>query len=166
MTARWRRRGSRALLAVVALAGAMSIARAQTVVHGADSIFVRPDLKLAWAIDRGVAENKATVVIRVVNVAGDFRYLRIDGVDPFTKSRAILVEPRSLSAQVDLSISRARFADFPSMELHPFRTEDTLRADRPALTIFYLGVPDTTPEFPTVEGVRAYFERTLSNLRP
>lgn len=134
-------------------------AQAQTVIHGADSQFAGADVKLAWAVDRGASEDKATVVIRLLNTAKTYRFVRIDGVDPFTKDRIVLVEPRPLDAQADLSILRSKFADHPSTEIHLFATEAALKADKPAATIFYLGVPDTTPELPTSDGVRAYFDR-------
>lgn len=134
---------------------------AQTIVHGANSQFAGAGVKLAWAVDRGTSEDKATVVIRLLNIARTYRFLRVDGVDPFTKDRVVLVEPRPLDAQTDLAILRSRFADHPSAEIHLFATEDALKANAPATTVFYLGVPDTTPELPTGEGVRAYFDRML-----
>lgn len=138
-----------------------AIAQAQEVVHGADSLFARPDLKLGWAVDRGASEDKTTVVIRLLNVAGAYKSVRVDGVDPFTKHRVVLVDPRPFPTQVDLSILRAKFADHPSAEIHLFTGEDAASASKPALTVFYLGVPDTTPELPTAEGVRAYLDRMV-----
>lgn len=145
----------------LALALAPAGAVAQEAVHGADSLFARPDLKLGWAVDRGASEDKATVVIRLFNIAGAFKSVRVDGVDPFTKDRVVLVAPRPLPAQADLSILRSRFADHPSTEIHLFAGEDATTAGKPALTVFYLGVPDTTPELPTAEGVRAYLDRMV-----
>lgn len=146
-----------AVLAIPLVASAW----AQEVVHGADSQFSRPDLKLGWAVDRGASEDKATVVIRLLNVAGAFKAVRVDGVDPFTKDRIVLVEVRPLTASADLSILRSKFADYPSAEIHLFTSEDATLANKPALTVFYLGVPDTTPELPTADGVRAYLDRMV-----
>ena len=57
--------------------------------------------------------------------------------------------------------ARSKFADHPSAEIHLFANENAALAINPALTVFYLGVPDTTPELPTAEGVRAYLDRML-----
>lgn len=134
---------------------------AQDSVHGADSLFARPDIKLGWAVDRGPADGKPRVVVRLLNPQGAYRYLRVDGVDPFTKDRAVFVEPMPLAAQAEVAIPRDRFADHPSTEFHLFADEAAMRADKAALVVYYLGVPDTTPELPTIAGVHAYFDRML-----
>lgn len=138
-----------------------AIAQAEEVVHGADSLFARTDLKLGWAVDRGASEDKATVVIRLLNIAGVFKSVRVDGVDPFTKDHVVLVEPRPFPTTLDLSILRAKFADHPSAEIHLFAGEGATPANKPTLTVFYLGVPDTTPELPTAEAARAYLDRMV-----
>ena len=44
-----------------------AVAGAETRVHGADSLFAAPTLKLAWAVVRGRSESETRVVIRIVN---------------------------------------------------------------------------------------------------
>ena len=153
-----------AALAVLALRGA-GAAEAQTSVHGATSEFAHPTLKLVWAIRKDATEDATDVVIRAANVADAYRWVRVDGVDPFSKARVVLVASRPFERQADLVIRRAKFADHPSAEIHLFRTEDDLRAERPALTVFYLGVPDTTPEFTRAEAVDAHLARMLGEAR-
>ena len=68
---------------------------AQEVVHGADSLFVSPSVKLAWAVKRGASETETLVVIRVIAEASH-RVIRLDGVDPFTKDRKAFVAARPL----------------------------------------------------------------------
>ncbi len=126
-----------------------------------DSLFARADLKLGWAVDRSASEDQATVVIRLLNVAGVVEAVRVaDGVDPY-QHRVVLVDPRPFASETDLSIARSKFADHPSAEIHLFANENAALANNPALTVFYLGVPDTTPELPTAEGVRAYLDHML-----
>jgi hypothetical protein len=138
---------------------------AQPKVHGADSLFVTPTVKLAWGVVRGKAEADAQVVIRVLNVAGEYRFMRVDGVDPFTKAHAVLAEGRPLGASTDIAIVRDKFVDHPSVELHFFRDEAALRAQNAALVVYYLGVPDTTPEFATAAAMDAYFSKMLDRGR-
>jgi hypothetical protein len=162
------RRARLALIAVafaaLALRGA-GPAEGQTSVHGATSEFAHPTLKLVWAIRKGATEDATDVVIRAANVADAYRWLRVDGVDPFSKARVVLTESRPFERQTDLVIRRAKFADHPSAEIHLFRSEDDLRAERPALTVFYLGIPDTTPEFTRAEAVDAHLARMLGEAR-
>ena len=41
-----------------------------------------------------------------------------------------------------------------------------LAALRPALMVYYLGVPDTTPEFASEAGLRAYLDDAVAKARP
>ena len=58
-----------------------------------------------------------------------------------------------------MAIPRAAFADHPSTEFRFFASPEDAAADKPKLTMFYLGVPDTTPEFPGQREAEAYLER-------
>jgi len=55
---------------------------------------------------------------------------------------------------------RAGFADFPRREIHLYASEADWRARKPALTVYYLGVPDTTPEFTSEAALDAYLAGT------
>ena len=134
-------------------------APAQEVVHGADSVFVSPTVKLAWVVRRGATEADTRVVVRVI-AADSYRFIRLDGVDPFTKDRKVFVA-RPLDRQADLAISREKFADHPSTEFRFFQSQEDAAADRPRLTVFYLGVPDTTPEFAGEREAEAYLDHAL-----
>jgi hypothetical protein len=138
------------------------VAQAQSVVHGADSLFKAPTVKLAWAMVKGATEEATSVIVRVVNVTGAYRFVRADGIDPFTKARTTLAEARPLANRTDLSIPRARFADFPSLEIFLDATIDGLAPGRAALTVYYLGVPDTTPEFLVENDASTYLEKMLA----
>jgi hypothetical protein len=149
-------------LALSLLAMAMSAsARAQDIVHGADSLFVAPTVKIAWAVQKGASEEATSVVIRVVNSAGAYRQVRLDGVDPFSKNRKVLVPVRPLAGQIDLSVPRSGFAEYPSCEIHFYRGDAPVADQAPSLIVYYLGVPDTTPEFPTAQAMDAYLARML-----
>ena len=146
----------------VALAAALhGLAVAQeTRLHGENSIFTSPSVKLGWAVQRGASETDTLVIVRVIADAGH-RFIRLDGVDPFTKDREVLVMARPLGGAADLSIPRASFADHPSTEFHFFASAEDAAANRPKLTVFYLGVPDTTPEFAERAQAEAYLDRML-----
>lgn len=153
------RGASAAFFAVVAMWA--SVVVAQTKVHGADSLFDTPTVKLAWGMLKGKTEADTLVVIRVVNVAAEYRFIRVDGSDPFTKAQVVFVEATALGKTVDISIARSKFADHPSTELHLFRDEAAMRAQNAALVVYYLGVPDTTPEFATADAMNTYLNKML-----
>ena len=153
----------RFLIVTLMLALSTLAARAQDVVHGADSLFVSPTVKLAWAVRRGGSEADTLVIIRVVPAGADYRALRVDGIDPFTKEHKVLVAARALAGETDVAIPRAAFADHPSTEFRFFASDEAAAANVPKLTVFYLGVPDTTPEFSGQREADAYLERMLKS---
>lgn len=137
-------------------------AAAQAVaVHGADAVFVSPDVGIVWAVLKEPASDKATVWLRIVSLSQQFSHLSIDGVDPFSKQRQRLAAGLLLKAEARVPADRAGFSELPSRELHFYRSEAEWKADQPALTVFYLGVPDTTPEFLS----RAQLDGYLSTAR-
>ena len=138
------RRPACVLALIAALLGSPAVA--QQIVHGENSTFIAPSVKLAWAVKRGGSEAETLIVIRVVADASH-RFIRVDGVDPFTKGRKTFIASRALDGETDLSIPRAQFADHPSTEIYFFASREDAAANRAKLTVFYLGVPDTTPEF-------------------
>jgi len=147
-----------ALIFAIAMSAPTALAAEQpaTVVHGADSQFSNATVKVAWVVRKGASEESTQVVIRLVNVAESYRWIRLDGVDPFSKARIAFVPARPLESRIDLVVPRKAFADHPSAEIQLFRSEADALADRPALTIFYLGVPDTTPEFANTDDAERY----------
>jgi hypothetical protein len=157
-----RRLGSTSYLALALLLAAGSFcAHAQEVVHGADSLFVAPTVKIAWAVHKGATEETTFVIIRIVNTTGHYRQVRLDGVDPFSKNRMVLVSAHPLAASIDLSVPRSGFADFPSSEIHLYAKDPALLDQPPSLTVYYLGVPDTTPEFANVQEAQAYLLKVV-----
>jgi len=151
------------LFGVIALTAALLAppAAAQQAVHGESSIFVSPTVKLGWAVKRGASEAETLVIVRVIAMEASYRVIRVDGVDPFTKDRKVFVIARPFDRETDTAIPRAQFADHPSTEFHFFASAEDAAANRAALTVFYLGVPDTTPEFTGQGEVEAYFHRML-----
>ena len=135
-------------------------AAAQQAVHGENSIFTAPTVRLGWAVQRGASEADALVIIRII-ADPRYRTVRVDGVDPFTNDRKVFVAARPLDRETDVAIPRARFADHARTEFHFFESIENAAANRAALTVFYLGVPDTTPEFLGQREVEAYLENAL-----
>ena len=151
----------RAVVLGAALALLPAAAPAQDVVHGADSLFVSPTVKLAWVVRRGATEADTIVVVRIAAADAAYRLIRVDGIDPFTKQHKVFVATRPLDRETDVAIPRAQFADHPSTEFRFFASAEDAGADKAKLTVFYLGVPDTTPEFAGQREADAYLARML-----
>ena len=127
------------------------------VLHGADGVFVVPDAAIVWAVLKQPSGDKATVWLRIVNSTRKFSHVAIDGVDPFSKKRERIEAGTKLEAEARLASDRDTFSDLPSREVHLYRTAADMRANMSTLTVYYLGVPDTTPEFSTRAAMDEYF---------
>jgi hypothetical protein len=75
------------------------------------------------------------------------------------------VAPRPLGGVVEIRRRRAHFADLPRLELHLHDKEGVGGAANSALTIYFLGVPDTTPELTSEAALRAYLDETVARVR-
>ena len=77
------------------------------------------------------------------------------------RQHKIFVATRPLDRETDVAIPRAQFAEHPSTEFRFFASPEDAAADRAKLTVFYLGVPDTTPEFAGQREAEGYLARML-----
>ena len=135
-------------------------------VHGESSSFGGRGVALAWGVLRAATEEDTLAVLRIGSVGGAYTMVEVDGVDPFSRAReAILAAGRLADAPgqtVDVRTPRARFADFPRREVRLYRTAEDWQAGRPALTVYFLGLPDTTPEFTSEAALTAYLTAALA----
>ena len=152
------------LLCVGATAFTAAAARARDV-HGIADAIALPEVALAWAIARSTGGGDATVVIRIAVDGGTARYADATGPDPFTQERKVVLAATRIDRSHDLTVPRAHFADFPRTELRFFETEAAMRSNSPNLIVFYLGVPDTTPEFAGAAALDAYLSERIARAR-
>ena len=157
-------------LVALALVGAGMAERAvaadpaQTV-HGSADVYAAPGIALAWGILRGANEAATTVVVRVAADSQSFGTLEVVGIDPFTQKTERRLTPTALKDTVDVKVPRAQFADFPRTELRFFASASPSASDAPTLVVYYLGIPDTTPEFPSNAALEKYLAARLSSAR-
>ena len=124
-------------------------------VHGEKDVFSRDGVSLAWSVLRGADEARTVVVVRVLT-RPPIRAISVKGRDPFTSAEKVLVDRRPTSGQLDIRLPRAGFADFPRTEWMFYTDEN-----EPRLVIFYLGVPDTAPEFADATRLDAYLDKEV-----
>jgi len=153
-----------ALLAwLTAAAGAATPAREA---HGISDVFVEPEVAIAWGVLRGKDDADTKVVIRIDADPVTYASVSVTGMDPFTQLRRLFLAPTPLHAGVEFISPRPRFVDYPRTDVQFYRSAADANANTPALTVYYLGVPDTTPEFTSEAQLEAYLaERILSARR-
>jgi len=134
-------------------------------VHGENSVFSAQGIAIAWGILKGPVEDESRVVLRIVPVAGTYAYVSVDGVDPFTQKRQVILDGRPLGDRLDVASLRGSFADFPRREIHLYRTAADWQERKPATTVYYLGVPDTTPEFTSETALLTYLAEALAKIQ-
>ena len=154
------------VLLFVLLAGRPAFAAAE--LHGADSSFRAEGVTILWAILKGASEENSFVYIRILHdaaAAPTLKFYRVEAVDPFSKERAWLMKGESLGPIRTLKIVRTDFRDKTERWFHFYTDRESLEKDRPALTIFYHGVPDTAPELLTEAELEAYLAQALSRVK-
>ena len=132
-------------------------------VHGENSSFRGNGVAMVWVVLRGTSEEDTQVILRIVPAGGDFATVSLDGVDPFTQQRREILARRLLGSGVDVRTSRATFADFPRREIHFYATGGQ-QAQGPSLTVYFMGLPDTSPEFNSETALKQYVNDTLAKL--
>ena len=130
-------------------------------IHGENSSFVGHGVALAWGVLRGVREDDTQVVLRVALAGGEYVAISMEGVDPFTQRREDFLVMQALGERLDIRTPRSTFADFPRREIH-FYTATDRQARRPSLTVYFMGLPDTTPEFATEVALVRYLNETMT----
>jgi len=133
--------------------------------HGSADAFAAPGVTLAWGVLRGATEAATLVVVRIVAAREAFATVDVIGIDPFTQRQQTLLARTPAAAGVNIRVPRAHFADFPRTEVRLHAAASTGGADAPALVVYYLGVPDTTPEFASEIALESYLAQRIERAR-
>jgi hypothetical protein len=142
------------VLPILALAAGQEI-------HGENSRFVGHGVAMVWGVLRGVREDDTQAVLRIAPAGGAYVAVSIEGVDPFTQARRVLFARSPLGTSLDVRTPRATFADLPRREIHFFAGAEAVGS---ALTVYFMGLPDTTPEFTSEAALQTYLCETLATL--
>lgn len=134
-------------------------------VHGSADNFAAPGVALAWGVLRGASEAETRVVIRIATDSAAFAAAAVVGGDPFSQREQTLLPATPTTTSVDVRVSRAHFADFPRTEIRLFGSANPAPTEAPKLVIFYLGVPDTAPEFSSAAALETYLAARIARAR-
>jgi hypothetical protein len=132
-------------------------------VHGENSSFVGNGVAMVWGVLRGARDEEAQAVLRIAPAGGNYVAVSLEGVDPFSQRRQELLAMRPMANPLDIRTPCTTFADLPRREIH-FYTPADQNARRPSLTIYFMGLPDTAPEFTAEATLRRYLDETLAKL--
>ena len=132
--------------------------------HGSADAFAADGVALAWAILRGVNEADTVAVVQVVADAAAFPVMTAAGSDPFSARVKSLVVTTPTPGRFALRVARVHFAEFPRTDFKFYGTTPATPSDTPTLVVFYLGVPDTTPEFSSEAALDSYLADRLARV--
>lgn len=134
-------------------------------VHGSLDTFRGEGIVLAWGIlknSQGKGPEADRVVIRIHALSKESEALQIEGIDPFAGTRSPLYSALFPEIPLDLSLPRSHFDTFPRTEIHFFRSYTDLLENKPQWILYFVGVPDTTPEFLSADRLKEHLEKVSS----
>ena len=143
---------------------APTFAETPSEVHGSGDVYAAPGVALAWGILRGADEASTHVIVRIAADAQRYPVIAAVARNPFSGQERVLRPATATTASIDVREPRAQNADFPRTELR-FYASSAVKGAAPALTVFYLGVPDTAPEFATEANLDAYLADRIARAR-
>lgn len=149
-----RRRLHTACWAIVLAFGWLTAAGAEEL-HGADALFRGGGLTIAWAVARDRDDAKTAVLLAITDPAKRYDGVDVVGLDPFSHKREIVMPHAPLDGSTEIRLPRKRFSDLPRTELRFYKSGAV------TTTVYYLGVPDTTPEFPDADAARRYLTQAV-----
>jgi hypothetical protein len=134
--------------------------------HGADSVFEREGITILWAILKGPTEESSWVYIKIVNSGkSPFQIFSVEAVDPFSQEKEWVVKGEKLGKENVVRGVRSSFRDKTGRRILFYKSIEDFKKENPALTVFYLGVPDTSPEFLSEKDLGGYFNKALEKLK-
>ncbi|HEY2967593.1 MAG TPA: hypothetical protein VGK75_04420 [Casimicrobiaceae bacterium] len=151
-------------LATVAAAPALA-ADPQREIHGMADAYAGQGVALAWGVLRGADEAGTLVVVRIVADPDLYPIVAANGSNPFSRRAQSLLPATPNPGSIDVRTARAHFADFPRTELRFYESVAAAQSETPRLVVYFLGVPDTTPEFATEANLAAYLADRIARVR-
>jgi hypothetical protein len=133
--------------------------------HGADSVFEKEGITILWAILKGPTEESSRVYIKILNSGkSPFQIFSLEAVDPFSKEKEWVVKGETLKKENLVKSVRTSFTEKTGRKVFFYKNAEDLSKENAATIVYYLGVPDTTPEFLTEREMENYFEKALRRL--
>ena len=134
--------------------------------HGADSTFQREGITILWAILKGPTEESSWVYIKIINSPkSPFQIFSVEAVDPFSKEKESVVKGEKLGEENVIKGVLSSFKDKTARRILFYRSIGAFEKENPDMTVYYLGIPDTSPEVLSEKEMEEYFEKALQRLK-
>lgn len=154
------------LIGMVLATWNISPAYGQKEFHGADSVFEKEGITILWAILKGATEENSWVHIRIIKAGQNtFRIFSVKAVDPFSKEKEWVVRGEELKTENDVKSLRSSFRDKTSRRILFYQSRQDFEKDNPDMAVYYLGVPDTSPELLSEKEMEDYFKKAQQRLK-
>jgi len=131
--------------------------------HGADSVFKANGISIFWAILKGSEESNSWVYIKIINLEDnlkEFYVFSLIATDPFSDSEVWIIKGEKLKKENIIKLNRESFKETMGRIFFFYQNEkvEDYQSEIPDMIVYYLSVPDTAPEFLTLEKLEAYFK--------
>jgi hypothetical protein len=136
--------------------------------HGADSLFEKEGIVILWAILKGLTEESSWVYIKIIQTGGgpaSFQLFRVEAVDPFSNQKEWVVKGEPLKRENTVKSIRASFREKTGRRILFYRGKGEYQAEKPAMAVYYLSVPDTSPELLSEKEIEDYFVKALERIK-
>ncbi len=154
------------VLWMVLFASEISPVFGQNEFHGADSAFEREGITILWAILKGPTEESSWVYIKIINSEkSPFQIFSVEAVDPFSKEKEWVVKGERLGEENVTKGVRSSFKDKTARRILFYRSTEAFEKENPDMAVYYLGVPDTSPEILSEKEMEDYFEKAQERLK-
>jgi hypothetical protein len=132
-------------------------------IHGADSSFRIGDIGICWGMLRGAPRSDVQVVIRIrslTDVEPPYSEYAVQAVHPFSRVTESAVPRRPLEKVNDVMAPREAFKNLTGRRILFYKPS----ASEPDLAVYYMGIPDTTPELTDAAQLEQYFDLAFKRL--
>jgi hypothetical protein len=156
------------LIAVILVAWEISPVLGQREFHGADSVFEKDGITILWAILKGPTEESSWVHIKIIcseESSNPFQFFSMEAEDPFSKAKEWVVRGVPLEKENLVKSLRSSFYDKTSRRIIFYKSREDFLREKPMMTVFYLSVPDTSPELLSEKEIGNYFEKAFERLK-
>ena len=155
------------VLGILAIVG-IPPAYGQKEYHGADSVFEMEGVAILWAILKGPDEDHSWVYIKMIDSRvhpSSFQSYSVQAVDPFSQEKEWMVKNVEWKRENEVKASRSSFKEKPARRILLYENTPRDQQGKPLMTVFYMGIPDTTPELLTENQLKAYFAKARERLK-
>ncbi len=155
-----------AFILMISAGFGIPFAHSQTEYHGADSVFEKEGIIILWAILKGQDEASSWVYTKIIKSEGNpFRFFSVEAIDPFSKEREWVVRGGPLEKENRVRSIRTAFKDKTSRRFLFYRNAGSLEKETPDMIVFYMGVPDTSPEVLSEKEMDNYFQKASERVK-